>query len=283
MSISLPLSRQPTAIDLTPAIELHSVYKRFPTPTGNIYTALRDLTLTIAPGEFCAVVGPTGCGKSTTLTLVSGLERPSAGEVRVMGKPVQGIGSQVGYVFQSDVVFPWKSVLHNVAAGPRFRGVPKAEAHERARDWIARVGLRGFEQYYPHQLSGGMRKRVALAQTLITEPQILLMDEPFSALDVQTRTLMEDELLQLWSTTSASVIFVTHDLEEAIALADRVCVLTAGPATVKGIYTIDLPRPRNVTEIRFQPRFVQLYREIWEALRDEVVVSYERAKQRAAS
>jgi sulfonate transport system ATP-binding protein len=277
---TLPMSPSGLA---APAIELQNVYKRFPTPTGKTYTALRNLSLTVGAGEFCAVVGPTGCGKSTTLTLVSGLEPPSAGEVRVMGQPVQGIGSRIGYVFQGDVVFPWKSVLNNVAAGPRFRGVPKAQANERARDWIARVGLSGFENHYPHQLSGGMRKRVALAQTLITEPQILLMDEPFSALDVQTRTLMEDELLQLWSTTGASVIFVTHDLEEAIALADRVCVLTAGPATVKGIYEIDLPRPRHVTEIRFHPRFVQLYREIWESLRDEVVVSYERAKQRAAS
>ena len=197
-----------------------------------------------------------------------------------MGQPVQGIDPRIGYVFQSDAVFPWKNVLSNVATGPLFRGQPKAEALERAHDWIARVGLAGFEDRYPHQLSGGMRKRVALAQTFINEPQILLMDEPFSALDVQTRTLMEDELLHLWSSLSASVVFVTHDLEEAISLADRVCVLTAGPATVKGIYTIDLPRPRNVAEIRFEPRFVQLYQEIWEDLRDEVVIGYERSKQR---
>jgi sulfonate transport system ATP-binding protein len=277
MTMSVPESRA------TPAIELQGVYKRFPTPTGQVYTALRNLTLAVAPGEFCAVVGPTGSGKSTTLTLVSGLDRPSAGQVRIMGKPVQGIDRRIGYVFQNDAVFPWKDVLHNVAAGPLFRGVRKAEAFERARDWVARVGLSGFEHYYPHQLSGGMRRRVALAQTMITGPQILLMDEPFSALDVQTKTLMGDELLQLWSATSASVIFVTHDLEEAIALADRVCVLTAGPATVKGIYPIDLPRPRRVAEIRFEPRFMQLYKSIWEVLRDEVMTSYERAKQRAAS
>jgi NitT/TauT family transport system ATP-binding protein len=171
-------------------------------------------------------------------------------------------------------------VLNNVATGPLFRGRPKSEALERARDWIARVGLSGFENHYPHQLSGGMRKRVALAQTFINEPQILLMDEPFSALDVQTRTMMEDELLHMWSSISASVVFVTHDLEEAISLADRVCVLTSGPGTVKGIYTIDLPRPRNVAEIRFEPRFVQLYHEIWEDLRNEVMISYERNKQR---
>jgi len=269
--------------EITSAIELREVTKRFLTPSGEAYTAIRDVSLSVAPGEFCAVVGPTGCGKSTTLGLIAGLERPSQGSVQVMGQPVRGIDPRIGYVFQSDAVFPWKNVLSNVAIGPLFRGQPKAEALALAHEWIGRVGLTGFERHYPHQLSGGMRKRVALAQTFINQPQILLMDEPFSALDVQTRALMEDELLQLWSTTSASVIFVTHDLEEAIALADRVCVLTAGPATVKGIYNIDLPRPRNVTEIRFEPSFMQLYQEIWEALRDEVVVSYERAKQRAAS
>jgi NitT/TauT family transport system ATP-binding protein len=262
------------------AIELRNVTKRFRTPTGEAYTAIRDLSLSVAPGEFCAIVGPTGCGKSTTLGLISGLERPSAGEALVMGKPVQGIDAGIGYVFQSDAVFPWKNVLSNVATGPHFRGVAKKEANERARDWIARVGLTGFESHFPHQLSGGMRKRVALAQTFINEPHILLMDEPFSALDVQTRTLMEDELLNLWSNSSASVVFVTHDLEEAISLADRVCVITSGPGTVKGIYTIDLPRPRNVADIRFEPRFVELYQQIWEDLRNEVMISYERNKQR---
>jgi NitT/TauT family transport system ATP-binding protein len=265
-----------------PAIELRGVSKRFLSPKGQLFTALRDVSLSVRAGEFCAVVGPSGCGKSTTLTLISGLEQPSAGEVRVLGQPVRGIDNHVGFMFQTDAVFPWKSVLDNVAVGPRFRGTRKAEARERARDWIQRVGLSGFEHHYPHQLSGGMRKRVALAQTLINEPQILLMDEPFSSLDVQTRTLMENELLTLWSTTSASVVFVTHDLEEAISLADRVCVITAGPGTVKGIYPIDLPRPRNVAEIRFDPRFVQLYHQIWEDLRDEVVISYERSKDRAA-
>ena len=260
-------------------IELRDVTKRFLTPTGKAYTAIRDINMAVAPGEFVAVVGPTGCGKSTTLGLIAGLERPSEGEVQVMGKPVQGIDPRIGYVFQADAVFPWKNVLSNVATGPMFRGQRKAEARERARDWIARVGLSGFEDRYPHQLSGGMRKRVALAQTFINEPQILLMDEPFSALDVQTRTMMEDELLHMWSSLSASVVFVTHDLEEAISLADRVCVFTAGPGTVKGFYTIDLPRPRNVAEIRFEPRFVQLYHEIWEDLRNEVIISYERNKQ----
>jgi NitT/TauT family transport system ATP-binding protein len=261
-----------------PAIELRDVTKRFRTPSGDIYTALRDLNLTVGAGEFVSVVGPTGCGKSTTLALISGLTPASSGEVLVQGKPVNGIGDNLGYVFQGDVLFPWKSVLGNVSSGLRFRGVKKKEANERAREWIAKVGLSGFEDHYPHQLSGGMRKRTALAQSLITSPELILMDEPFSALDVQTRALMEDELLDLWSATSASVVFVTHDLEEAIALSDRVCVITAGPGTVKGIYEIDLPRPRHVSEIRFEPRFVELYRDIWENLRDEVLVSYERAK-----
>lgn len=285
MNITVPMidtgtSSQHIADTATSAIELEHVTKRFRTPGGQSYTALRDLSMSVAPGEFCAVVGPTGCGKSTTLGLISGLDRPSEGSVQVMGKPVQGIDPRIGYVFQTDAVFPWKNVLGNVAAGPLFRGQPKKKAMQQAREWIARVGLAGFEDRYPHQLSGGMRKRVALAQTFINEPQILLMDEPFSALDVQTRTLMEDELLNLWASLKASVVFVTHDLEEAISLADRVFVLTAGPATVKGVYTIDLPRPRNVAEIRFEPRFVQLYQEIWEDLRNEVMISYERTKQR---
>ena len=264
-----------------PAIELDGVTKRFVSPAGKSFTALRDLDMTVGAGEFCAVVGPTGCGKSTTLSLISGLEPPSVGEVRVLGEPVRGVGKSIGYVFQRDAVFPWKNVIDNVAIGPRFRGAAASDANGRAREWIARVGLAGFERYYPHQLSGGMRKRVALAQTLITEPRILLMDEPFSALDGQTRVLMENELLAIWATTGASVVFVTHDLEEAIALADRVVVITAGPGTVKSTYRVDLPRPRNVAEIRFEPRFVQLYQEIWRDLRDEVLVSYERSKRAA--
>ena len=258
-----------------PAIELRGVTKRFATQSGVPYTAIRDLDLVVAPGEFCAVVGPTGSGKSTTLTLVSGLERPSAGSVRVHGDNVAGITRGVGFMFQTDAILPWKTVLDNVAAGPRFRGTPKRTAIDRARDWIRRVGLAGFEDRYPHQLSGGMRKRVALAQNLINEPRILLMDEPFSALDVQTRAIMSNELLGLWELTRPAVVFVTHDLEEAIALADKVVVLTAGPAaTVKATFPIDLARPRVVQEIRFEPHFVDLYHHIWEALRAEVDIAY---------
>jgi NitT/TauT family transport system ATP-binding protein len=259
-----------------PAIELRGVSKRFRTPDDSVFTALADFDLTVEPGQFCAVVGPSGCGKSTTLTLVSGLERASEGDVRVHGRPVTAIGRDVAFVFQSDALLPWKTVLDNVAVGPRFRGAARDEAHERARDWLRRVGLAQFEDRHPHQLSGGMRKRVALAQSLINDPAILLMDEPFSALDVQTRSIMSNELLELWEQSRPSVVFVTHDLEEAIALSDRVVVMTAGPGTVKQVYDIDLPRPRQVPEIRFDPRFIELYEEIWNTLRDEVQRAYAR-------
>ncbi len=261
-----------------PAIELKDVARSFVTPEGKSLQALRDFNMTVKRGEFCAVVGPTGCGKSTTLTLVAGLARPSQGQVKVMGTPVTGIDRRVGFVFQADAVFPWRNVIDNVVAGPIFRGAAREDAYRRAGDWVKRVGLAGFEKHYPHQLSGGMRKRVALAQTFINEPEIFLMDEPFSALDVQTRILMQDELLQLWSAGSASVVFVTHDLEEAIALADKVVVLTAGPATVKAVYDIDLPRPRVTSEIRYEPRFIELSKMIWNDLRDEVMISYRRSR-----
>jgi len=261
-------------------IELAGVSKLFVTPSGSMFTALRDVDLAIGPGRFCAVVGPTGCGKSTTLTMVAGLDRPSAGVVRVGGRIVDGITAGTSFMFQADALLPWKTVLGNVALGPVFRGVQKREAQAQARDWVRRVGLAGFEDHHPHQLSGGMRKRVSLAAALINEPSILLMDEPFGALDVQTKAIMSNELLALWEQTRPSVIFVTHDLEEAIALADQVVVMTAGPGTVKAVYDIDLPRPRGaVQEIRFEPRFARIYQEIWDDLRDEVLVSYERSRR----
>ncbi|WP_077037827.1 ABC transporter ATP-binding protein [Pelomonas sp. KK5] len=254
-----------------PAIELINVSRRFLTPDGKSMTAIRDFTMTVERGEFVAVVGPTGCGKSTTLNLVTGLATPSSGEVRLFGEPINGIDSRIGFAFQTDALFPWRNVIDNVVAGPLYRGMDKAEAYAKAREWLARVNLSGHETKYPHQLSGGMRKRVSLAQTFINGPQILLMDEPFSALDVQTRVLMHDELLRLWSQSKASVVFVTHDLEEAIALADKVYVLTSGPATVKSVYPIDIPRPRVASEIRYDQKFIDISRTIWDDLRAEVM------------
>jgi NitT/TauT family transport system ATP-binding protein len=257
---------------ITPtAVALKNVARRFVTPTGEILSALEDFDLSIAPGEFFAIVGPTGCGKSTTLGLIAGLAKPQAGEVTLFDAPVDGVDRRVGFVFQLDAVFPWRNVLGNVMAGPLFRGVPKARAEEMARDWINRVGLKGFEDHHPHQLSGGMRKRVALAQTFINNPQVLLMDEPFSSLDVQTRELMQEELLQLWAQAKSAVLFVTHDLDEAILLADRVAVLTTRPARVKSVHTIDLPRPRDVAKLRYDERFIAIARNISDDLREEVL------------
>jgi sulfonate transport system ATP-binding protein len=258
-------------------IELSAVTKRFSTPGGTAFTALRDVTMTVEPGQFCAAVGPSGCGKSTTLTLVAGLDRPSEGSVRVGGRPVDGITRGTSFMFQTDALLPWKTVLGNVAMGPLFRGVPKKTALTDAREWLRLVGLAGFENHHPHQLSGGMRKRVSLAAALINEPSVLLMDEPFGALDVQTKAIMSNELLTLWDQAQPSVIFVTHDLEEAIALADQVVVMTAAPGTVKAVFDIDLPRPRGaVQEIRFGKRFGELHQRIWESLRDEVERAYAR-------
>ncbi|WP_235748141.1 ABC transporter ATP-binding protein [Nocardia coffeae] len=270
-----PAAAPPTAGAHDSRIELSGVTKRFTSPTGTAFTALREVEITVEPGRFCAIVGPTGCGKSTTLTLVSGLDRPTTGAVRVGGRPVEGIRPGTGFMFQADAQLPWKSVLDNVALGPRFHGISKRQANTRARDWLRRVGLAGFEDHYPHQLSGGMRKRVSLAAALINEPSLLLMDEPFGALDVQTKAIMSNELLQLWEQTRPTVLFITHDLEEAIALADVVVVMTARPGTVKASFTIDLPRPRGaVQEIRFQPRFLELHEQIWQSLREEVEQAY---------
>lgn len=269
MRIDANVSPLPVS-SIGPAIELIDVSRQFVTPDGHSLTAIRDFNMTVERGEFVAVVGPTGCGKSTTLNLVTGLARPSQGEVRLMGCPIKGIDPRVGFVFQTDALFPWRNVIDNVAAGPLFRGESRERAYATAADWIRRVGLGNFERHYPHQLSGGMRKRVSLAQTFINGPEILLMDEPFSALDVQTRALMHDELLKLWSEAKASVIFVTHDLEEAVALADKVYVLTAGPATVKAVHAIDIPRPRVVSEIRYDKGFIQKCRLIWDDLKQEV-------------
>ncbi len=256
---------------ITPAVRLRQVARRFLAPSGHLLSALEDFDLEIAEGEFCAIVGPTGCGKSTTLGLVAGLARPQAGEVELFGAPVTGIDRRVGFVFQQDALMPWRTVLNNVIAGPVFRGTARREAEATAREWLDRVGLKDFEASFPHQLSGGMRKRVALAQTFINGPKMLLMDEPFSALDVQTREMMQDELLSLWGQHQGAVLFVTHDLDEAVLMADKVAVLTARPARVKSLYPIDLPRPRHVGELRYDRHFIDIARQIADDLRVEVL------------
>ncbi|HEV7192821.1 MAG TPA: ABC transporter ATP-binding protein, partial [Jatrophihabitantaceae bacterium] len=265
------------------SIEITGLTKRFLTPKGEPFTAVRDVSFTVEPGQFCAIVGPTGCGKSTTLAQVAGLDRPSAGSVKVGGMPVQGITEGVSFMFQTDALFPWKTVLGNVTVGPTLRGTPKKRATELARDWLRRVGLTGFEDRYPHQLSGGMRKRVAMAAALINEPKILLMDEPFGALDVQTKAIMQTELLGLWEQSRPSVLFITHDLDEAVALADRVLIMTSGPGSIKSSFDIDLPRPRGeVQELRHEPRFVELQHQIWATLKAEVERAYARTTGVAA-
>jgi NitT/TauT family transport system ATP-binding protein len=262
------------------ALALEGVRVTFVSQDGTRYTAISDTTLRVAPGEFVSVVGPTGCGKSTLLNVAVGLLQPSAGAVQVFGEPLCGLNRKAGYLFQTEALMPWRTALGNVTAGLEFSGIKKEEAKKRGEAWLQRVGLAGFGARYPHQLSGGMRKRVALAQTLILDPQIILMDEPFSALDIQTRHLMENQLLEIWSANKKSVVFITHDLEEAISLSDRVVVLSAGPeAHPIGEFAIDLPRPRDVAEVRLTPRFVELHTRIWHAMKAEVLKSYARQNQ----
>ncbi len=259
----------------TPAIEFRGVSCRFETPTG-FYTATENASFSVGDGEFVSVVGPTGCGKSTLLNAAAGLLKPAAGEVRIFGEPLKGLNRRAGYMFQAESLMPWATALENVALGLRYRGVSRHEADERAMTWLARVGLEKFPDRYPHELSGGMRKRVAMAQTLVTDPDIILMDESFSALDVQTRELMEDELLAIWQSSKKAVLFITHDLDEAVSMSDRVVVMSAGPASHPiGNFPIELPRPRNVAEIRMDPAFLERRAAIWSVLRDEVMKSYQ--------
>ena len=242
---------------------------------------LDAVTLELPHGGFTAIVGPTGCGKSSLLNLVAGLLAPSSGSVRCAGRPVAGVNRSAAYMFQHDALFPWKDVLENVLLGPLLRGASRTAAAAEAAAWLERVGLRGFERRYPHQLSGGERKRVAMAQALVNRLPLLLMDEPFSALDAQTRVLMETELLDLWSEVGSTVLFVTHDLEEAVALADRVLLVTSGPsARIKGTYPIGLARPRNVMEARLAPGFTEVYTRIWSDLKEEVLAAHARQKNR---
>ena len=261
-----------------PAVGLAGVTVSFRLDERTTYTAVENASLAIADGEFVAIVGPTGCGKSTLLNVAAGLLAPSAGSVSVFGAPLAGRNAQAGYLFQADALFPWKTALDNIAIGLEVAGMAAAAARERARPWLIRLGLGGFAARYPHMLSGGQRKRVGLAQVLIRDPKILLMDEPFGPLDAQTRQIMGNLLPDLWSADRKAVLFVTHDLEEAIALSDRVVIMSAGPAArIIGDWKVALPRPRDISEITLDKSFHDLHREIWHALKAEVLKGYEQS------
>jgi len=257
------------------AVALQDATVAFRLAQGRVYTAVEKANLRVAPGEFVAIVGPTGCGKSTLLNVAAGLLAPAGGSVRIFDGPLAGLNRQAGYLFQADSLFPWKTAIDNVAIALEIEGTPRRQALERAQGFLASVGLGAFAHRYPHMLSGGQRKRVGLAQVLIRDPKILLMDEPFGPLDAQTRQIMGNLLLELWSADRKAVLFVTHDLEEAIALADRVVIMSAGPsARIIGDWRVPLPRPRDITEVKLDKAFHDLHREIWDALKDEVMKGY---------
>jgi len=274
MDKSSSASRQ-TILPL-PAINLNNVQISFALANGQRFDAVAESNLQVADHEFVAIVGPTGCGKSTLLNAVAGLLVPASGRVEIEGQPLRGLNRKAGYLFQQDALMPWKTVLENVAIGLEVAGTAKADARAKAEQWLTKVGLANFGDRYPHMLSGGQRKRVGLAQVLIRNPKYLLMDEPFGPLDAQTRVIMGDLLLDLWSQDKKAVMFVTHDLEEAIALADRVVIMSAGPrARVMAEYRIPLERPREISEIRLLDAFHDIHREIWNALKDEVLKAYQ--------
>lgn len=265
----------------TPAVRLANVYKAF-IARGRSDTpmlALEDVSFTAQPGEFVSLVGPSGCGKSTCLNLLAGLDEPSSGSVEHHGRPVRGVNTQLGYITQDDNLLPWRTLLANVELGLEFKGVPKDERRQRAEEFISLVGLGGFERHYPHELSGGMRKRAGIIRTLVYESDVVLMDEPFGPLDAQTRVILQSELLRLWERSRPTVLFVTHDLVEAIALSDRILVFTSGPGTIKREYRVDLPRPRDVFHIHETPGFSDLYDALWDDIRTEI----ERSRERRAA
>ncbi|MEA2929403.1 MAG: sulfonate transport system ATP-binding protein [Hyphomicrobiales bacterium] len=258
------------------AVSLGNVTVSFRLADGGTYTAVEGASLDVADGEFVSIVGPTGCGKSTLLNAAAGLLAPAAGAVNIFDVPLAGLNRQAGYLFQAEALFPWKTAMENVAIGLETAGTAKDEARERAAKWLTRVGLGGFGDRYPHMLSGGQRKRVGLVQVLIRDPKILLMDEPFGPLDAQTRQIMGNLLLDLWSADRKAVLFVTHDLEEAIALSDRVVIMSAGPAArIIGDWTVQLTRPRDTAEVKLDRGFHELHREIWTVLKDEVMKGYQ--------
>jgi NitT/TauT family transport system ATP-binding protein len=267
-----------------PSVRLAGVTVAFRLAGEAVYTAVQDASLAVGAAEFVAIVGPTGCGKSTLLNVAAGLQAPAAGRVEIFGAPLAGLNRDAGYLFQSDALFPWKTALENVAIGLAIAGTPAAQARARAQRWLERVGLAGFGARYPHMLSGGQKKRVGLAQVLIRDPRILLMDEPFGPLDAQTRQIMGDLLLDLWSADRKAVLFVTHDLEEAIALSDRVAIMSAGPAArIIGDWKVPLPRPRDIAEVKHEKPFQDLHREIWTVLKEEVLKGYAQTESALSS
>ena len=252
------------------AVEFRGVTKSFINKQNEIVRALEDVTFTVRRGEFLAIIGPSGCGKSTTLNVIAGLTSATSGKVMVSGKPVGETRIDLGYVFQQDSVLPWKKVIDNIQIGLRLRNIPKRQSKAKAIEFLHLMGLTDFANAYPVELSGGMRKRVALAASLAYDPAVLLMDEPFGALDAQTRIVLQDEMLRLWAEKRPTVLFVTHDIGEAIAMADRVIVMTARPARIKVDCAIDLPRPRSAAEIRFDPNFERIHQRIWNELKPEI-------------
>lgn len=251
-------------------LELRGVSRTFQSPAGGTVEALRNIVLDVNEGEFISLVGASGSGKSTLLRIIDGLLKPSAGQVSVDGRTVTGPGRDRAFVFQSDNLLPWRTVIDNVAYGLHLAGVPRKAAAATAQELIDITGLKGFERYYPHQISGGMRQRANVARALAVDPKILLLDEPFAALDAQTREVMQLELLRIWGERRKTVIFVTHQIDEAVYLSDRVVVLSARPGTVKEVIDIDLPRPRQLA-VKRTKEFIELTDRIWKLIEDEVM------------
>ncbi len=250
-------------------IQVDRLHKVFATKDHQKVVALRNVTLDIACGEFVAIIGPSGCGKTTLLKIMTGLVQPDGGKIRIDGRAPRGCSGNIGYMSQVNSLLPWRTVSQNIQLGLEIRAVPAAERKKKAGRLIRRLGLDGFENRYPFELSGGMRQRVSIMRALAYDPAVLFMDEPFGALDVQTRDLLEDDILRIWSESHKTIVFVTHDLSEAIILADRVILMTSRPGTIKNVYRINLPRPRD-TEFRLRPEFQTILREIWADLSAEV-------------
>lgn len=263
-------TRVETQMDGKPVIQVEDVSKLFRTPTEGTISALQDISLSIIPGEFVTVVGPSGCGKSTLLKLIAGFSPPSSGRILYQGEEVRGLNTKVGYVPQESKLFPWLTVEENVGFGLDAKRYSRQDRERQVRQFINLAGLAGFEKYYPAQLSGGMSKRASIMRALAYEPPGILMDEPFGPLDAQTRMVLQDELLKIWEQKRQTILFVTHDLVEAVALADRVLVMTHRPGKIKDIINVTMARPRNIFEIHRQDGFDDAYGRLWNIFRHEL-------------